>query len=101
MMFHRGDNIDVWFAVCFIETYECLEGEEARVWYEAVTNDCRGMAKDILESCEISCATLFDAIMHTVDWEWVLDEFKMNVEAEADPEKIKIDSADGCSVGNK
>ena len=97
--FYARDNLDCWFAAYFTERYEDLEGKEAQEWYEAVTKDCEGMAEEILEECGISSATLVDAIMHSVDWDWVVDQIKDIVEDE--PEKIKIDSADGSSVGNK
>ena len=99
--FYPRDNLDCWFAAYFTERYEALEGEdkEAQEWYEAVTNDCKDMAEEALKECGISCVTLIDAILHSVDWDWVVDVFEKSVEA--DPKKIKIDSADGSSVGNK
>ena len=83
--FYPSDNLDNWFTACFTEHYESLQESDeslAKTFAFEVIEESEHMdkAEDFLRNCNLANDTLVDAILHSVDWDDVIERFKTAID---------------------
>ena len=83
--FYPSDNLDCWFAVCFIEHYEALESDdkaEAKTFSFNIVEEGEHLekAEEFLRESNLANDRLVDAILNSVDWEDVIERFKTAID---------------------
>ena len=76
--FYPSDDLACWFTACFVEHYESLDESDANTFAFEVIEESEHMdkAEDFLRNCNLANDTLVDAILHSVDWDDVIERFK-------------------------
>jgi hypothetical protein len=93
--FYPSDNLECWFAVCFTEHYEalnegledgCLNAEACDFRDMVISGDGTHLekAEEFLRESNLANDSLVDAILHSVDWDDVIERFKKAIEYEAE-----------------
>jgi len=91
--FYARDNLEAWFTVCFTEYYESIQCQDEDGVWNAEADDFRDMvierdgthlekAEEFLRESNLSNDTLVDAILHSVDWDDVIERFEKATERE-------------------
>ena len=80
--FYPSDNLEAWFTACFIEHYESLDEPDAKTFAFEVVEETEHINKgeEFLRNCNMSNDTLVDAILHSVDWDDVIERFKTAID---------------------
>jgi len=91
--FYPSDNLEAWFAVCFIEHYESIQyldngslNAEAQDFAFEVIEESEHLdkAEEFLRESNLANDTLVDAILHSVDWDDVIERFKIAIDYQSD-----------------
>jgi len=87
--FYPTDNLESWFAVCFIEHYESLnegcddcKNAEAVDFADMIIDGGEHLqkAEEFLRESNLANDSLVDAIMNSVNWEDVIERFKSAID---------------------
>ena len=80
--FYASDNLACWFTACFTEHYESLDEPDAKTFAFEVIEESEHLdkAEDFLRNCNLANDTLVDAILHSVDWDDVIERFKKAID---------------------
>jgi hypothetical protein len=80
--FYPSDDLVGWFATCFTEHYEALDESDAKTFaFDVIEeNEHIDKAEEFLRNCNLDNDTLVDAILHSVDWEDVIERFKRGID---------------------
>jgi hypothetical protein len=87
--FYARDNLECWFTTCFTEHYESLDESDAKTFAFEVIEESEHLdkAEEFLRNCNMANDTLVDAILHSVDWDDVLERFKKAIDYEEEEEE--------------
>lgn len=90
--FYPSDDLTCWFTACFVEHYESLDEPDAKTFAFEVVEETEHINKgeEFLRNCNLANDTLVDAILHSVDWDDVIERFKTAIDYEEEEEETCV-----------